>query len=504
VFINGKRVGPIAAKSGNKVLLMPVSLFEDGTVTGGFTGNLEHDGLQHLMTTHTKDGLQAKNMVLDFIKSASDPRQEIKVDLSRLDPIWEQRLDDKGHLPPERIEIFKTYTEYHNFCKDMAAKHGDLWHENPKKVLSAEEYKRFNEIKTRRNQAALKSNSLGASSHTPVSSGRHEFGKAVVHVGERVVAMYAAGWVGQQFQDWEKARKQNGLGPLMGVSDNTSYALRKADQLAAGAGIAIMGGGMVMAVPRVAAKVGATQGGRVVAKSIPVVGTVLGIYYAGRRAWDGDWTGVGLELASAGMDIVSAAGVLTGPGEVGIMSASISLDASIAARDGLLKNGECALAMVDGSGNPITMRDENGAEVPVLGARINYKHDVRQGEALFYDIGKNGSYLALRGEYKNDKRTGEWVRQGPNKEKLEVAHYKDGVLVGEYRRADKNGRLLVKANFTSGKYVSYWPDENGLSTGMPSCVGEIKGGHCVGVWSMYDKDGMLSKEIDYETNIVRE
>ena len=342
-----------------------------------------------------------------------------------------------------------------------------------------------------------------ASSIRPHASS-HPIRNTVISVGGRVVAMYAAGWAGQQFQDWEKARERNGLGPVMGISDNTTYALKKADEFVAGAGLVVMGGGMVMAIPRVAARVTATQSGQRIATTIPLVGTALGLYYAGRRAVDGDWTGVGLELASAGMDIVSAAGILTGPGETGIMGASIALDAFIAARDGFQKNGECAFAMVDEAGNSVMLKDENGEDVPVLGARINYKHDVRQGEALFYDIGENGSYLALRGEYKNDKRTGEWVRRGPNKEELEVAHYKDGVLVGKYSRADKKGQPLVVANFTAGKYVSFWPDENGLSTGKPRCVGEIKGGHCVGIWSMYDKDGMLSKEVDYETNVVRE
>ena len=346
-----------------------------------------------------------------------------------------------------------------------------------------------------------------------VSAG-HGLGSAAVHLGTRVGFIYAANRAGRHLQNWESANKNAG-GQLMNVASNTSLAMQRADQLLQIGGLGVMGVGTAITVGQAIGKAGLKTGaGRAAAKTVPVVGTALGLGYAVRRAWDGDWIGAGMELGSAGMDIVTAVGGVTGPGEVALMAASASIDATIAARDAAMKDGVCDFAMTDTRGIPYRVRDSEGNLSCMLGARINYKHNQKNGAAVWYGLSPDGrsNYLAVVGSFKNDKPDGEWlvydehgaVKKGDKwtGNVLERAHYKNGVLVDEYKRVDKNGRLIAEGNFTNGEYIEYWTDQNGLSTGVQRRVGQFKNGKPVGEWSFFDSKGNPQLALDYDKNQV--
>lgn len=74
---------------------------------------------------------------------------------------------------------------------------------------------------------------------------------------------------------------------------------------------------------KVAAKEGGEQAAKVIAKKVPVLGAVIGAGMAASRAWDGDWTGAGLELASGAASIIPGVGT----------AASLGIDGYLLARD---------------------------------------------------------------------------------------------------------------------------------------------------------------------------
>lgn len=74
---------------------------------------------------------------------------------------------------------------------------------------------------------------------------------------------------------------------------------------------------------KVAGKGGTKALGKSLLKKIPGVGLLSGLWFAGKRALKGDWTGAGLELASGATSLIPGVGT----------AASIGLDALILARD---------------------------------------------------------------------------------------------------------------------------------------------------------------------------
>lgn len=76
-------------------------------------------------------------------------------------------------------------------------------------------------------------------------------------------------------------------------------------------------------VGKEAAKIGAKGLGKALVKKIPLLGLGAGALFAAQRAWDGDWTGAGMELASG------AASTIPGVGT----AASVAIDAALAAKD---------------------------------------------------------------------------------------------------------------------------------------------------------------------------
>ena len=360
--------------------------------------------------------------------------------------------------------------------------------------------------KINQNQLSTSATPQGEPALGKAPSAKKQVAGAAVRLGAQTALVYGASAMAKRYQDWDTERQQQHLGALMGVSENTTLALQRANMTLGIGGALIAGAGVTLSIATAkGAKFAVGQTGKVAMKSIPVVGTVLGLGYATARACEGDWAGAGLELASASMDIVSAVGVLSGPGEGAIMAASVALDTYIAARDAMMKNGTCDFAMAGNMGEPVLSPDGQ----PVLGARINYKHDVKEGTAQFFGYGPNGSYLAVQGQFKDDQKEGEWISvspdwnpEHPNEHILERANYHNGQLVGEYKRVDNDGHLIAEGNFTNGAYREWWTDENGHSTGVPKFTGHLKNGKRVGKWVSFSKDGKVTAYVDYDKKII--
>ena len=249
------------------------------------------------------------------------------------------------------------------------------------------------------------------------------------------------------------------------------------------------------------AKIAGSKAGIVAAKTVPVVGTVLGCGYGIVRACKGDWTGAGMEFASAGLDIVSGLGVAasaTGVGAIGgvplstwAMSASLALDTTLAIRDGLrVTDGVNAFALVDEQGKPVMQKDENGRGAQAIGAKITYKNGLKNGDALFYDLASDGQVKPIAyGLYVKDKKEGRWEIYDEQGHVREILNYKNGELCGEYQRLDENGDLLAYGEFPSGEYEEYCLDENGHSTGIVRKSGKFENGRQVGEWYILGEDG---------------
>ncbi len=541
-YVMDEVVGSTVFQNDNKTLLMPTSVTSsDGQLTHGNIN--EHAAIDELLTADAKQSREARAVVHDFLEQAVNSSEEIEVRTQLLDRNWERRQGE-FLLPAEVAETISLYNNYERISQQLSAAEGRLrnmpaeelmlhlskkeqmrYRELAEKAhinigstdpsatcvidISTDEVLAFQKFDRKLRERCVDSDPGVIRLRRAVASSKRDLsrrvqrawvrdlapvGTAAAHLTARAGLAYAATWAGQQFQDWESERKKNNLGELMGVSDNTTLAAQKANLALTTGGLVVAGSGAVIAVAaKRGAKFVATKGGQVAAKSIPIVGTIVGIGYAAIRAWDGDWTGMGLELASAGMDIVSAAGVLTGPGEGAILASSVALDSYIALRDGMMKNGECDFAMLDDKGNSVLTPDGQ----PILGARINYKHDVKQGPATFYNLGPNGSYAAVVGQYENDKREGQWITVSPEWDPnhpeehiLERANYEKGKLIS-FDRVDEEGHLI--AQLKNGQYIEYWTDENGISTGKVKCIGQYdedgkRTGHWITVSPEWDKE----------------
>ncbi len=521
VTINGKKVVPIIATDGNKTLLMPISLQGEGKgeIEIGFVASLEHNTVNILLDSKTKSGSEAKQVVQNFLQTVVDPSREIEINTSKLGNEWEVRTNLE-HMEQQKTHLLDIHMEYETFCKKMEEKYGELWDQNVGKTLSSEEYIQYQAVskKLEQRQKIVESSQTLPSSDTPKLKNKETSSKknsdtpssttagrqirnAALHIGGRVGAMYAAGYVGEKYKAWQNEREHSG-GMIALEEAQKSLALKRADQMLAVGGITVMGAGLAVGIGEaVGSKVLQKGAGKVAAKSIPFIGTGLGCLYAVRRSFDGDWTGVGMELTSAALDVVSGLGVAASTTGVGAFAgvplatwatgASFAIDTTLALRDGMRQaDGMNFFALNDEQGNPIMQKGADGQEYQAVGAAVEYKNNRKNGTATWYDKASDGTIKpVVFGQYKNDKKDGEWIVLDENSHIREVSHYKNGVLDGVYRRFDEKGNLLIEGEFPNGSYEEYWTDENGLSTGIVRKSGHFKDGKQVGDWYILNENG---------------
>ena len=300
----------------------------------------------------------------------------------------------------------------------------------------------------------------------------------------------AGGYVGEALKDRGAVAESNGGGLLYQQDNELTMAKRKAFANLGAAGMATAASGIALAVGEKAiAKAVGKKAAVIGTKAVPVVGTAIGLGMAGARAFNGDFAGAGLEIAGAAVDYVPFVG----------QAASLSIDATLAARDIMMKDGLCAFGAVNANGEPIVIKDEKDQDVQAVGAEITYKNDKKEGMAKWYDFDKEGKpYVALVGTYKDDAKTGEWVRFNAKGDAVGIAHFDQDRPVGQLLEVDNNGNVLTQGNLTQGSYVEYHRDENGLSAGVIAQEGSIKDGKTVGTWHGYDKSGNLQSMVDYD------
>ena len=534
-YVGDEIIGPTVFQNANRTLLMPTSVVSsNSTVTGVPT---EHQAISELLAGRSKDSAEARNVVIDFLDKAMNPEKKLAVDTKYLRRNWEYK---KGEffLSEEASKLVALQREIEKLernVEDWKARYvredelmpylSETERQQYKKLLEVEKLNDVDPDKTGKlspvvdslefeskmnekyrnmiqNQEAVSNMEKELSVKQKERarcveslSRRHlkQVGKAALHLGGRVGAMYAAGHVGRKFQEWQDAKNYGG-GIIALEAEQQSLAKQHADALLTYGGLSVMVGGIALGIGQAAGAKALQKGaGKVAAKSVPVIGTVLGVGYAARRAYEGDWTGAGLELTSASLDAISALGIATSATGIGAIAGvpltawatgtSFAIDAGLAARDGLRHaDGLNVFGLTDEQGQPVMLTDENG-ERQAVGAAVNYKNNRKEGEAVWYDRTPDGQVKpVVQGSYKNDKKDGKWVLFDAEGHVREVAHYKDGVQVGEYLRLDERGDLIAQGNLTNGDYEEYCVDEQGHSTGVVRKSGQFKDGKQVGRW----------------------
>ena len=323
-------------------------------------------------------------------------------------------------------------------------------------------------------------------------------------------AMWAANKIGRQFRSYEDVEKEEKMRMLFEEEIEKDVSVQKAQTLLAASGMVVGTASVGFAIASKMALKNTARGAVIIgAKSLPFVGAILSAGCAIPRAIKGDWTGVGMELSSAAMDLGSALCTIgaipsfgaTSPLAVSLTASSAAMNVAIAARDGIQKNGIISLAMVDENGEIVLSQqtDKDGNRLPVVGATITYSHDKRNGDAVWRGLDKNGKeYVAQTGSFKNDKKDGRWVTRSEDGLILEIANYKDDKLVGKYMRCDKNGRMIAMGDYTNGHFVEYWTDSEGNATDILKWEGDFKNGKPTGIRRDYAQDGSPLDVVDYD------
>ena len=320
--------------------------------------------------------------------------------------------------------------------------------------------------------------------------------KAALGLGEHAVAGILGDMAGEYLKDRGPVPESQG-GALLEQRDNDltmakqkAFAnLGAAGMATAATGIALTAGGKFVA--RVAGKKAVEVG----AKAVPVVGTVIGLGMAANRTVHGDFSGAGMEVLGVAVDFIP------GYGQV----ASLGIDASLAARDVMMKDGVCAFGAVDSQGNPIMIKDANGESMQAVGSEISYKNNVKDGMAKWYAFNDKGEpYVALVGSYKDDRETGEWVRLNEKGEVLSLLHFDNGRPCGDILHLDNRRNVIAQGNLTKGTYVEYHTDADGYATSQVKQSGPMTDGVPSGVWQSYEADGKKRAEVDYDTKRYRE
>lgn len=158
--------------------------------------------------------------------------------------------------------------------------------------------------------------------------------------------------------------------------------------------------------------------------------------------------------------------------------------------------------------------DENGFLVEEYQRRK--KDYAKQGLYKAYYAGSEN--IMELAHYENDKMNGEFIRFYENGDTLTVALMKDGVYEGYFREYYKGNKLMQSYSHAQGKikglFKKYYPsgelkeeilfennDENGAFTeyhinGNKAIVGTYKDGKEVGELLKYSEDGELVQKMD--------
>ncbi|MBQ4472587.1 MAG: hypothetical protein II942_05050 [Alphaproteobacteria bacterium] len=407
------------------------------------------------------------------------------------------------------LDINKKNPEYEQFGLQMRKKYGANAFANNGELLSKAERERWRLLYQQRfkfaedilTEVQIK-NQLKLAEQYKLSvqpSPKMQVVNAGLQVTGRFVSIIGAGHLGAKYREHKDAMANGGR--LMYLEEKEKTLARKRADLAVQiGGVTVIGSGLVMTGIRAAGKGTGKVAGMIAEKGIPGVGVGLGAAYGTIRASDGDWLGAALEWTSAGLDAAVVFGLgasATGVGAVAGVpvatlcgGASMAIDTFLAARDGWRHPDGTNTFCLEKDGQPVMIKDENGKEHPAVGAVLNYKNNRREGDAVFFDQTPDGRVIPImEGSYKNDKKDGEWIYRNENGDIIEIAHYKDGQLVGEYERFDANGNLIAKGNLTNGDFEECWVDENGLSTGIVHRSGQFKEGKPVGEWYLLTEQG---------------
>ncbi len=112
----------------------------------------------------------------------------------------------------------------------------------------------------------------------------------------------------------------------------------------------------------------------------------------------------------------------------------------------------------------------------VSGAFLDDLLTVAQGKFIYYDwinpvenftnqeILARGKerYITLSGNFEGGKRQGRWLSFYENGEIKNVLFYNSGVLDGEYKFFDREGKLMESGQFLNGKKEGEWHLKGGL------------------------------------------
>lgn len=162
--------------------------------------------------------------------------------------------------------------------------------------------------------------------------------------------------------------------------------------------------------------------------------------------------------------------------------------------------------------------DEDGN----LSSLLNY---IAGSDSVKASIYHPNGYIAARGVYYKQKKTGEWryfsdylenhllmkcnyhdnkidglcIKYHWNGQIAEELHYEDGSKEGSWKQYFNDGTLCLKAYYDNGKldgeFLSWHPN------GQKEITGKYDTDKRTGVWHIYNKDGSLRKEIKYNNGI---
>lgn len=118
-------------------------------------------------------------------------------------------------------------------------------------------------------------------------------------------------------------------------------------------------------------------------------------------------------------------------------------------------------------------------------SEVQYKRDMKNGEALYY---YNNGNINIRCTYNNDKLDGLYEKFNPDGSLNESTNYKDGLKEGSSNLYFENGKIAISMNFENdlpqGEYKEYFDN------GQVKIDGQYNGGFYDGEWSYYDFNGL--------------
>lgn len=116
----------------------------------------------------------------------------------------------------------------------------------------------------------------------------------------------------------------------------------------------------------------------------------------------------------------------------------------------------------------------------------NYKKDKKQGQwKRFYGNGK----LQQIGNYKDNEKSGKW-KEYSYEHLTKVVNYVEGKLTGKWKEYHKNGKIRTKGNYKNGTPIGEWRwyYENGKLNSIQNRNSE---GYLEGEYKVYDGNGKI-------------